>query len=109
MHRHGMGDEHIVLRITGCPNGCGRALLAELGLVGKAVGRYNLHLGGNREGTRIPRMYRENINEDEILSEIDLLVGRWAKERNAGEGFGDFTVRAGIVKPVLDPARDFWE
>ncbi len=54
-------------------------------------------------------MYRENINEDEILSEIDLLVGRWAKERNAGEGFGDFTVRAGIVKPVLDPARDFWE
>lgn len=64
MHRHGVGDEHIVLRITGCPNGCGRALLAELGLVGKAVGRYNLHLGGNREGTRIPRMYRENINED---------------------------------------------
>lgn len=109
MHRHGVGDEHIVLRITGCPNGCGRALLAELGLVGKAVGRYNLHLGGNREGTRIPRMYRENINEDEILSEIDLLVGRWAKERNAGEGFGDFTIRAGIVKPVLDPARDFWE
>ena len=109
MHRHGVSDEHIVLRITGCPNGCGRALLAELGLVGKAVGRYNLHLGGNREGTRIPRMYRENINEDEILSEIDLLVGRWAKERNAGEGFGDFTIRAGIVKPVLDPARDFWE
>ena len=109
MHRHGVGDEHIVLRITGCPNGCGRALLAELGLVGKAVGRYNLHLGGNREGTRIPRMYRENINEDEITGEIDLLVGRWAKERNAGEGFGDFTVRAGIVKPVLDPARDFWE
>lgn len=109
MHRHGVGDEHIVLRITGCPNGCGRALLAELGLVGKAVGRYNLHLGGNREGTRIPRMYRENINEDEIPGEIDLLVGRWAKERNAGEGFGDFTVRAGIVKPVLDPARDFWE
>ena len=109
MHQHGVGDEHIVLRITGCPNGCGRALLAELGLVGKAVGRYNLHLGGNREGTRIPRMYRENINEDEILSEIDLLVGRWAKERNAGEGFGDFTVRAGVVKPVLDPARDFWE
>jgi sulfite reductase (NADPH) hemoprotein beta-component len=109
MHRHGVGDEHIVLRITGCPNGCGRALLAELGLVGKAVGRYNLHLGGNREGTRIPRMYRENINEDEILNEIDLLVGRWAEERNGGEGFGDFTVRAGIVKPVLDPARDFWE
>ena len=109
MDKHGVGEEHIVLRVTGCPNGCGRALLAELGLVGKAPGRYNLHLGGNRMGTRIPRMYRENITESEILDNVDELVGRWAKEREAGEGFGDFTVRAGIVRPVLDPARDFWE
>lgn len=78
LQRHGIADEHIVLRVTGCPNGCGRALLAEVGLVGKAVGRYNLHLG-QLEGTRIPRMYRENITEDEILSITDLLVGRWAK------------------------------
>ncbi|WP_191923701.1 assimilatory sulfite reductase (NADPH) hemoprotein subunit [Pantoea agglomerans] len=109
MHAHSVGDEHIVLRVTGCPNGCGRAMLAELGLVGKAPGRYNLHLGGNRSGTRIPRMYRENINESEILATIDELVGRWATERQAAEGFGDFTIRAGIVAPVLDPARDFWE
>ncbi len=100
---------HSVMRVTGCPNGCGRAMLAELGLVGKAPGRYNLHLGGNRIGTRIPRMFRENITEPEILDSIDELVGRWAKEREAGEGFGDFTVRAGIIRPVLDPARDFWE
>lgn len=60
-------------------------------------------------GTRIPRMYRENITESEILDSLDELVGRWAKEREAGEGFGDFTVRAGIIRPVLDPARDFWE
>ncbi|KOC89136.1 assimilatory sulfite reductase (NADPH) hemoprotein subunit [Winslowiella iniecta] len=109
MNKHGVGEEHIVLRVTGCPNGCGRAMLAEIGLVGKAPGRYNLHLGGNRTGTRIPRMYRENITEDEILASIDELVGRWAKEREADEGFGDFTLRAGVVKPVLDPARDFWE
>ncbi|PKH20009.1 sulfite reductase subunit beta [Enterobacterales bacterium CwR94] len=109
MSNHGMGEEHIVLRVTGCPNGCGRALLAELGLVGKAPGRYNLHLGGNRIGTRIPRMYRENITEPEILATIDELVGRWARERDNDEGFGDFVIRAGIVKPVLDPARDFWE
>ncbi|SQC15391.1 sulfite reductase hemoprotein beta-component [Klebsiella pneumoniae] len=64
---------------------------------------------GNRNGTRIPRMYRENITESEILDSLDELVGRWAKEREAGEGFGDFTVRAGIIRPVLDPARDFWE
>ena len=109
MTKHGVGDEHIVLRVTGCPNGCGRAMLAELGLVGKAPGRYNLHLGGNRIGTRIPRMYRENITEDEILAVIDELVGRWAQERAPGEEFGDFTLRAGIVKPIVDPARDFWE
>ncbi|WP_075183205.1 assimilatory sulfite reductase (NADPH) hemoprotein subunit [Pantoea sp. 1.19] len=108
MQQHGVGDEHIVLRVTGCPNGCGRALLAEVGLVGKAPGRYNLHLGGNRIGTRIPRMYRENITVQEILATLDELIGRWAREREADEGLGDFTVRAGIVKPVLDPARDFW-
>ncbi|MEN5018153.1 assimilatory sulfite reductase (NADPH) hemoprotein subunit [Erwinia sp. Eh17-17] len=109
MTAHGVGDEHIVLRVTGCPNGCGRALLAEVGLVGKAPGRYNLHLGGNRIGTRIPRMYSENINEEQILATLDELIGRWSKEREADEGFGDFTIRAGIVRPVLDPARDFWE
>lgn len=109
MNTHGVGDEHIVLRVTGCPNGCGRALLAEVGLVGKAPGRYNLHLGGNRVGTRIPRMYSENINEEQILATLDELIGRWAQDREADEGFGDFTLRAGIVRPVLDPARDFWE
>lgn len=109
MQRHGVGDEHIVLRVTGCPNGCGRALLAEIGLVGKAIGRYNLHLGGNREGTRIPRMYRENITQAEILSELDGLIGRWALERQRDEGLGDFAIRSGIIKPVLDPARDFYD
>lgn len=66
MAKHGVSDEHIVMRVTGCPNGCGRAMLAEVGPVGKAPGRYNLHLGGNRIGTRIPRMYKENITEPEI-------------------------------------------
>ncbi len=50
MGKHGVSDEHIVTRVTGCPNGRGRAMLAEVGLVGKAPGRYNLHLGGNRAG-----------------------------------------------------------
>ncbi|NKI75095.1 assimilatory sulfite reductase (NADPH) hemoprotein subunit [Dickeya sp. CFBP 2040] len=109
MQKHGVGDDHIVLRVTGCPNGCGRAMLAEIGLVGKAIGRYNLHIGGNREGTRIPRMYRENITEKEILAEIDQLVARWASERENGEGFGDFAIRVGIIKPVLDPAVDFYD
>ncbi|UTV27486.1 assimilatory sulfite reductase (NADPH) hemoprotein subunit [Photobacterium atrarenae] len=107
--KHGLADhENIILRVTGCPNGCGRAMLAEIGLVGKAPGRYNLHLGGNRNGTRIPKMYRENITVAQIMEEIDSLVGRWATEREAGEGFGDFTIRAGIIDPVVVSKRDFY-
>ncbi|WP_024871231.1 assimilatory sulfite reductase (NADPH) hemoprotein subunit [Tolumonas lignilytica] len=108
MANHGLSEEHVILRVTGCPNGCGRAMLAEIGLVGKAIDRYNLYLGGNREGTRIPRQYRENISSAEILKEIDALLGRWAKERNENEGFGDFVIRAGIVKPVVNSAKDFY-
>lgn len=109
MQSHGIGDEHIVLRVTGCPNGCGRAMLAEVGLVGKALDRYNLHLGGNRIGTRIPRMYRENISSAEILSLLDTLIGDWARGRQAQEGFGDFLIRTDVVKPVLNSAVDFYE
>ena len=108
MAKHGMVDEHIVLRVTGCPNGCGRAMLAEIGLVGKAIGRYNLFAGGNRIGTRIPRLYKENITEPEILTILDEWIGAWARERETDEGFGDYAIRTGIVKPVLDPPRDFW-
>ena len=77
-------------------------------MVGKAVGRYNLYAGGNREGTRIPRLFKENITEPEILEIVDGWVGNWAQNRLDDEGFGDFAVRTGIVKPVLDPPRDFW-
>ncbi|MDP2491831.1 assimilatory sulfite reductase (NADPH) hemoprotein subunit [Vibrio splendidus] len=107
LKKHGLPEEdNIILRITGCPNGCGRAMLAELGLVGKAPGRYNMHLGGNKAGTRIPKMYKENITSAQILEDIDSLVGRWAKERNDNEGFGDFTIRAGIIEEVIISKRD---
>ncbi|MEZ8068589.1 assimilatory sulfite reductase (NADPH) hemoprotein subunit [Vibrio sp. FF145] len=107
LKKHGLPEEdNIILRITGCPNGCGRAMLAELGLVGKAPGRYNMHLGGNKAGTRIPKMYKENITSAQILEEIDSLVGRWATERTGNEGFGDFTIRAGIIEEVIISKRD---
>lgn len=109
MAKNQMQHEHIVLRVTGCPNGCGRAMLAEIGLVGKAVGRYNLHVGGNREGTRIPRLFKENITEDEILAILDNWIVSWSKNRLADEGFGDFAIRTNIVKPVLDAPKDFWQ
>ncbi|SHG13600.1 assimilatory sulfite reductase (NADPH) hemoprotein subunit [Vibrio gazogenes] len=109
LEKHQLGeDENIILRVTGCPNGCGRAMLAEVGLVGKAPGRYNLHLGGNRAGTRIPKMYKENITERQILAELDQLVGRWATERNDGEYFGDFVIRSGIIDEVVISKRDFY-
>lgn len=108
MAKHGLSKDAIVLRITGCPNGCGRAMLAEIGLVGKALGRYNLYTGGNREGTRIPRLYRENITEAEILAIIDEWLATWAQTRLEGESFGDFAIRQGIVQPVLNAPRDFW-
>lgn len=107
--KHNMPDEYIITRITGCPNGCGRAMLAEIGLVGKAVGRYNLHIGGDRAGYRIPRLYQENKTLPEILTEIDRLVARWATERQENEGFGDFVIRVGIIKPVLNAPVDFWD
>ncbi|MGR5391915.1 assimilatory sulfite reductase (NADPH) hemoprotein subunit [Vibrio crassostreae] len=107
LKKHGLAeDDNIILRITGCPNGCGRAMLAELGLVGKAPGRYNMHLGGNKAGTRIPKMYKENITSAQILEEIDSLVGRWATERQDNEGFGDFTIRVGIIEEVIISKRD---
>lgn len=109
LEKHGLDDdENIILRVTGCPNGCGRAMLAEIGLVGKAPGRYNLHLGGNRNGTRVPKMYRENIIVAQIMDEIDNLVGRWAIERQRSEDFGDFTIRAGIIDEVKISMRDFY-
>ncbi|PSU67831.1 sulfite reductase subunit beta [Photobacterium phosphoreum] len=109
LEKHGLDDdENIILRVTGCPNGCGRAMLAEIGLVGKAPGRYNLHLGGNRNGTRVPKMYRENITVAQIMDEIDNLVGRWAIERQRSEDFGDFTIRAGIIDEVKISMRDFY-
>lgn len=109
LNKYGLQDESIIYRITGCPNGCGRAMLAEVGLVGKGPNKYNLHLGGNREGTRIPRMYKENILDTEIMDILDELIGRWSKERQNNEAFGDYVIRANIIKPVVNSAIDFYE
>ncbi len=95
--KHGIEKDAIVVRMTGCPNGCGRPYVAEIGFVGKAPGRYNMHIGGNGLGTRLNTLYKENITEATILEETDALFARYAAERVAGERFGDFVHRAGIV------------
>lgn len=104
--RHDLIAQPISLRITGCPNGCARPYLAEIALIGKAPGRYNLHLGGDLKGQRLNRLYRENIAETEILDLLDELLGRYAAERRPEEPFGDYLIRHAVVLPfatVLTP------
>jgi sulfite reductase (NADPH) hemoprotein beta-component len=107
MTRHGLAEQAIGLRITGCPNGCARPYLAEIGLVGKGPRTYNLLLGSDGKGTRLNKTYRENIGEEAILRTLDELLGRYAAERVPAERFGDFVLRAGLVRCVENPARDF--
>ncbi len=97
LERHGLRDAPILVRISGCPNGCSRPYLGEIALVGKAPGRYNLMLGADHRGQRLNTLYRENITEAEIVEALDPLFARYAAERTEGEGFGDFLHRAGIV------------
>jgi sulfite reductase (NADPH) hemoprotein beta-component len=92
---HGLSDELITLRMTGCPNGCARPYVAEIGLVGKGPRRYNLHLGGDHRGERISRMVLENADEDAILGTLEPLLASYASERAPGERFGDFLHRSG--------------
>ncbi len=91
--KHELTQENIIVRMTGCPNGCGRPYAAEIGFVGTGPGRYNLHLGGDHEGTRLNRIYKENLDEAAILRELDGLFWLYKKERITGEHFGDFALR----------------
>lgn len=99
----GLGGEEIVIRSTGCPNGCARPYMAEIAFVGKAPGRYQLWLGGNAAGTRLNRLYREVIRETELETELGPILQRWKAERTPGERFGDFAAR--VLWPELDSAN----
>lgn len=97
----GLQQQPISMRVSGCPNGCSRPYLAEIALVGKAPGKYNLYLGASARGDRLNALYRENIGEPQILDALRALLQRYASERHSVERFGDFVVRAGIVKEML--------
>lgn len=90
--------EEIVIRMTGCPNGCARPYLAEIGFVGKSEGHYNLYLGGNFIGTRLNTLYKETLTEPEILSELQPIIADYAQNRELGEKLGDFVIRKQYVK-----------
>ncbi|WP_062231966.1 assimilatory sulfite reductase (NADPH) hemoprotein subunit [Fictibacillus sp. FJAT-27399] len=99
---NGLRNEEITVRMTGCPNGCARHALGEIGFIGKAPGKYNMYLGAAFDGSRLSKMYRENIGEEEILKELKMLFPRFTKEREEGEHFGDFVIRAGIIEATTD-------
>lgn len=94
---HGLRDAPILLRLSGCPNGCSRPYLAEIALVGRGPGRYDLRLGADFRGQRLNQVYRENVDEPAILEALSPLFAHYAAERGDGEGFGDFLVRIGVV------------
>ena len=92
-HDVGLGGQEIVIRMTGCPNGCARPYIAEIGFVGKAPGRYQIWLGGDVAGTRLARAWKEMVKDVEILNELRPLLVRFVAERNSDERFGDWVER----------------
>jgi sulfite reductase (NADPH) hemoprotein beta-component len=103
---HGLTEDDIVIRMTGCPNGCARPYLAEIGLVGKGPGRYNLYIGAAFDGSRMSKLYAEDLEHDAIVAALDPLFAAYAAERKPGERFGAFTIRAGFVAATGN-GRDF--
>ena len=91
--KHQLQDEEITLRMTGCPNGCGRSHVSEIGFVGTSYGLYNLHIGGDRVGERLNKKYKDNLNEEKILSELNSIFEGYSKNKTNGESFGDYTER----------------
>ena len=106
LEENGLARDSIVMRMTGCPNGCARPWLAEVAFVGKAYGAYNMYLGGGYHGQRLNKRFRSSIKEDEILDIMKDLLKRYSKERNTDgetpERFGDWCIRAGVIKATTD-------
>jgi sulfite reductase (NADPH) hemoprotein beta-component len=98
LDKAGLRDNEIVIRMTGCPNGCARPYLAEIGLVGRNPGLYNLYLGAAFNGERLNKLYAEDVDQGRIVGLLEPMFARYAKEREEGEHFGDFVIRAGYVR-----------
>ena len=103
---NGLSDDDIVIRMTGCPNGCARPYLAEIGLVGKGPGRYNLYLAAAFDGSRLSKLYAEDLEHEAIIETLDPLFSAYAKNRRDGERFSEFLIRTGVVAPTSN-GRDF--
>ncbi len=106
LEKNGLFNDEIKFRMTGCPNGCGRSVMGEIGFIGKSLGRYNVYLGSSHQGDRLSKLYKENLDEKQILEEMDLLLTDYANNRNQHEHFGDYVIRAEYVK-VTKEGKDF--
>ncbi len=102
LEESGLSHDAITIRMTGCPNGCARPYIAEIGLVGRAPGKYNLYLGGGFAGDRLARLYRQSVKAEDIKEVLRPVIAAYALKRKKGERFGDFVIRAGFVEPVAD-------
>jgi sulfite reductase (NADPH) hemoprotein beta-component len=98
----GLREDAIVIRMTGCPNGCARPYLGEIGFVGRAPGKYNIYLGAAFDGSRLNKLYKPSVKSEDIVNELAPIIRRYATEREEGERFGDFTIRAGIIKATTE-------
>ncbi|HTG43817.1 MAG TPA: sulfite reductase, partial [Verrucomicrobiae bacterium] len=97
-----LGNEEIIVRMTGCPNGCARPYMAEIGFVGKSPNKYQIYLGGNEASTRMNKVFRENVKSENILQELRPVLTRFAQEREGGERFGDYCAR--VMWPEAEAA-----
>ncbi len=102
LDKYGLKQQPINVRMTGCPNGCARPFLGEIGLVGKGPGKYNLYLGASQTGDRLNKLYRENINQQTIFQELEPIIKDYSVARQEGESFGDFVIRNKYVKAVTN-------
>jgi sulfite reductase (NADPH) hemoprotein beta-component len=103
---YGLSADDIVIRMTGCPNGCARPYLAEIGLVGKGPGRYNIYLGAAYDGSRLNKLYAEDLEHKGIIEALDPIFAAYAAGRQKAERFGDFAIRAGFIAATGN-GRDF--
>lgn len=97
LKKYKLENEELSVRMTGCPNGCGRSVAAEIGFVGTALGKYNMHIGADGIGKRLNKLYKENLEEPAILDELDVLLKDFSANRNEKEPFGDYVLRKQIV------------
>ncbi len=104
LEKVGLRGDAITIRMTGCPNGCARPFIAEIGMVGRGPGKYNLYLGGGFHGQRLSKLYRDNLPAKDMVSTLRPLFQAYATKRREGEHFGDFVIREGVIKPTVQGA-----